>query len=200
MFRGGCVAVAGSRSLPAGGASLVASVVGDLVASGCQLVCGCATGADAAVISSAPVGSLRVFAAFGPDGAGSAGSVSAVSVVLQFARRGGWVGWWSGGQRGLLRVRLAARTRAVVSAATAGLVVFPASPSARGSWLAARLAVGRGLPVVAFPLGFSPSQLPTLGSGRWVAVGVPGVWASAWRWLRGQENLVFPDTKTIQGG
>jgi predicted Rossmann fold nucleotide-binding protein DprA/Smf involved in DNA uptake len=189
VFAGGVVALAGSRSLPAGGARLVSSVVGDLVASGCQLVCGCATGADAAVISSAPVSALRVFAAFGPDGSGSAGSVSAVSVVRQFARRGGWVGWWSGGQRGLLRVRLAARTRAVVSAADAGLVVFPASPSARGSWLAARLAVGRGLPVVAFPLGFLPSALPSLGAGRWVAVGAPGVWASAWRWAHGQAGL-----------
>jgi len=189
MFRGGCVAVAGSRSLPSGGARLVSAVVSELVASGCALVCGCATGADAAVISSAPVAALRVFAAFGPDGAGSAGSVSAVSVVRQFARSGGWVGWWSGGQRGLLRVRLAARTRAVVSAATAGLVVFPASPSARGSWLAARLAVARGLPIMTFPLGFRPSALPSLGSGRWVACGVPGVWASAWRWLRGQENF-----------
>jgi len=189
MFRGGCVALAGSRSLPSGGARLVSAVVSELVASGCALVCGCATGADAAVISSAPVGSLRVFAIFGPDGSGSAGSVSAVSVVRQFARRGGWVGWWSGGQRGLLGVRLAARTSAVVSAATSGLVVFPASPSARGSWLAARLAVSRGLPVVAFPLGFLPSTLPSLGVGRWVACGASGVWASAWRWVPEQKNL-----------
>jgi len=190
VFAGGVVALAGSRSLPAGGARLVSSVVGALVASGCALVCGCATGADAAVIRSAPpVGSLRVFAAFGPDGSGSAGSVSAVSVVQQFARRGGWVRWWSGRQRGLLRVRLAARTSAVVSAATADLVVFPSSPSARGSWLAARLAVARGLPVVVFPLGFPASQLPALGAGRWVAVGASGVWASAWRWAHGQAGL-----------
>lgn len=189
MFRGWCVAVAGSRSLPSGGAQLVSAVVSELVASGCALVCGCATGADAAVISSAPVGSLRVFAIFGPDGSGSAGSVSAVSVVLQFARHGGWVDWWSGGQRGLLRVRLAARTRAVVSAASSGLVLFPASPSARGSWLAARLAVGRGLPVVAFPIGFPASQLPALGAGRWVPAGASGVWALAWRWVSGQAGL-----------
>jgi predicted Rossmann fold nucleotide-binding protein DprA/Smf involved in DNA uptake len=189
MFSAGVVALAGSRSLSVSGSRLVSSVVGDLVSSGCALVCGCATGADAAVIGSAPVSALRVFAVFGPSGAGSAGSVSAVSVVQQFSRRGGCVGWWSAGQRGLLRVRLAARTRAVVSAATTGLVVFPASPSARGSWLAARLAVSRGLPVVAFPLGFPASQLPALGAGRWVAVGAPGVWASAWRWAHGQENL-----------
>jgi hypothetical protein len=189
MFSAGVVALAGSRSLSVSGSRLVASVVNELISCGCALVCGCATGADAAVIGSAPVGSLRVFAIFGHSGAGSAGSVSAVSVVQQFARRGGWVRWWSGGQRGLLRVRLAARTSAVVSAATAGLVLFPASPSARGSWLAAKLAVSRGLPVVAFPLGFSPSLLPALGAGRWVAVGAPGVWASAWRWVHGQENL-----------
>lgn len=189
VFAGGVVALAGSRSLPSGGARLVSSVVGALVASGCALVCGCASGADATVIRSAPLAALRVFAVFGPDGSGSAGSVSAVSVVQQFARRGGCVGWWSGGQASPLRVRLVARTRAVVSAATTGLVVFPASPSARGSWLAARLAASRGLPVVVFPLGFPPSVLPSLGSGRWAACGASGVWASAWRWLAGQEIL-----------
>ena len=189
MSSAGVMALAGSRFLPAGGARLVASVVKELVASGFQLVCGCATGADAAVICSAPPQALQVFAAFGPSGSGSC-SVSAVSAVRQFATAGGSVEWWSGGHGGRpLRFRLAARTRAVVSAATAGLVVFPASPSARGSWLAARLAAGRGLPVVAFPLALPPSALPSLGAGRWVACGGPGVWASAWRWLPRQDKL-----------
>ena len=190
MFSAGVVALAGSRFLPAGGVRLVASVVKELVASGFQLVCGCATGADAVVISSAPPQALRVFAVFGLSGTGSAGSVSAVSVVRQFATAGGSVVWWSGGHGGRpLRFRLAARTRAVVSAATAGLVVFLASPRSRGSLLAARLAVGRGLPVVAFPLALSPSALPSLGAGRWVASGASGLWASAWRWVCVQDKL-----------
>ncbi|WP_291338475.1 hypothetical protein, partial [Albidovulum sp.] len=46
------------------------------------------------------------------------------------------------------------------------------------SWLAARLALARGLPVVAFPLGFAPAQLPVLGPGAWQ----PAPWRGGWRW------------------
>lgn len=190
MFDDGVVAVAGSRSLPVGGLALVGSVSRSLVASGCSLVVGCASGADSACFSSVPVQSVRVLAAFGPGGAGAAGRVSAVSQLSAFVRGGGGVSWWAGGGASVpVRRRLAARSRAVVSAASSGLVVFFSSPSSRGSALAARFAVSRGLPVVAFAVGFPPSRLPSLGAGAWSSVGGAGPWAGAWRWVPGQAAL-----------
>jgi hypothetical protein len=180
---GGVVAVAGSRSLPSGGAQLVASVAHSLVAAGASLVVGCAVGADAAVVTAVPPAVLQVLAAFGPGGAG-AWSGSAVSAVWAFAATGGAVVWWAGGGPAVpLRARLAARTRAVVAKASAGLVVFFGSPASRGSVLAAQLAAARGLPVVTFPLGFAPAQLPLRGCGFWTPAGGSGVWAAAWVWV-----------------
>jgi hypothetical protein len=180
---GGVVAVAGSRSLPPGGAPLVAGVTRSLVAAGASLVVGCAVGADAAVVAAVPPAALRVLAAFGPGGAG-AWAGSAVSAVRAFAAAGGAVVWWAGGGPAVpLRARLAARTRAVVAEASAGFVVFFGSPMSRGAALATRCAVARGLPVLAFPLGFAPAQLPLLGYGSWVPAGGSGVWAGAWVWL-----------------
>ena len=91
--------------------------------------------------------------------------------------------WWAGGPASVpLPARLAARTRAVVGAASSGLVAFLASPGSRGTVLACRLAAERGLQVVAFPLGFHGQQLSALGGGRWVPCERAGVWAAAWRW------------------
>ena len=176
------MALAGSRQLPAGRAALVARVAGALVRSGSSLVVGCATGADEAVLSSVPPALVRCLAAFGPGGAGAC-PVSAVAQVAAHAASGGQVQWWAGGPASVpLPARLARRTRAVVGAASSGLVVFASSPSSRGSMLAARLAVARGLPVVVFPLGFTGSQLPALGAGQWVPCRQGGVWAAAWQW------------------
>lgn len=171
----GVVAVAGSRALPASGASLVVSVASDLVAVGSSLVVGCCSGADAALLSavpgSVPPSLVRCMAAFGPGGVG-AGPASAVAQVAKFAQVGGAVQWWAGGcAASPLRARLAARTRAVVCLASAGLVVFFASPTSRGSLLACRCALSRGLPVVAFAVGFSAEKLPELGAGFWVDYG-----------------------------
>jgi hypothetical protein len=180
---GGVVAVAGSRSLPPGGVQLVTGVARSLVAAGASLVVGCAVGADAAVVAAVPPAALRVLVAFGPGRAG-AWAGSAVSAVRAFAASGGSVSWWAGGGPAVpLRARLAARTRAVVAKASAGLVVFFGSPASRGSTLACRLAVGRGLPVVAFPLGLAPVQLPRLGCGSWVPAGGACGWVEAWVWL-----------------
>ena len=77
-----------------------------------------------------------------------------------------WVSWLAGGSLAVpLPARLSARTRAVVGSASVCAVVFFASPSSRGSFLAARAAVARGLPVFAFACGFDPELLPLLGSG-----------------------------------
>jgi hypothetical protein len=175
------VALAGSRSLPPGGSQLVAQVARSLVSAGSSLVVGCAAGADAAALAAVPPGSVRIFSAFGPGGAGSAGRVSAVAAVCAFAAAGGSMAWWAGGSAARpLRARLAARTRAVVAEASA-LVVFFTSPASRGSSLAARFAAERGLPVVAFPLGFF--GLPALGLGRWTPAGGSGCWSDALVWV-----------------
>jgi hypothetical protein len=183
------VAVAGSRTLPTAGAALVVRVASDLAAGGASLAVGCCSGADAALLSavpgSVPPSLVHCFAAFGPGGEG-AGQFSAVAAVQVFAASGGSVCWWAGGSASVpLRSRLAGRTRAVVGAADAGLVAFFGSPNSRGSLFACRLAVARGLPVLAFPVGFPPADLPLLGAGSWVPFGGFGGYA----WAEKQQNI-----------
>ena len=190
MFSGGVVAVVGSRSVPAAGAAVVARVARGLVGSGCSLSVGCCVGVDAAALSAVPVPALRVFAAFGPGGVGAC-RWSAVGLVGAFAARGGSVSWWAGGGPGVpLAARLVSRSRAVVAAASSGVVAFFASPASRGSASACRFAAGRGLPVLAFPLGFAGAALPALGAGAWVPAGGAGVWSGAWRWVPAQRGLL----------
>jgi hypothetical protein len=178
------LAVAGSRALPASGSALVVRVASDLAAGGASFAVGCCSGADAALLSavpgSVPPSLVRCFAAFGPGGE-SAGPFSAVAAVQAFAASGGCVHWWAGGPASVpLRSRLAGRTQAVVDAADRGLVAFFGSPSSRGSLFACRCALSRGLPVVAFPVGFPPSNLPSLGAGSWAPCGgcVGYAWAT----------------------
>lgn len=185
----GLVAVAGSRVLSASGSALVVRVASDLAASGASLMVGCCSGADAALLSAVPAylppSLVRCLAAFGPEGAG-AGPASAVARVSAFAAAGGQVQWWAGGPASApLRSRLADRTRAVVASADAGLVVFFSSPSSRGSLLACRCAVSRGLPVLAFPVGFPAARLPVLGAGFWVQAGQFG----GYFWARNQHEI-----------
>ena len=190
MFRlPGVVAVAGSRALPASGRALVVRMASDLAVRGASFVVGCCSGADAALLSavpgSVPPSLVRCLASFGPGGVGS-GSYSAVSMVSRFTGLGGSVQWWAGGPVSLpLWVRQADRTRAVVGSANAGLVVFFASPRSRGSLLACRCALSRGLPVLAFPVGFSGSELPLPGPGVWVSSGGYG----GFKWASKQENI-----------
>jgi hypothetical protein len=172
------VAVAGSRALPASGAALVVRVASDLAAGGASLAVGCCSGADAALLAavpgSVPPSLVHCFAAFGPGGEGC-GQFSAIAAVQAFAAAGGSMSWWAGGPASIpLRSRLAGRTRAVVGAADAGLVAFFGSPSSRGSLFACRCALARGLPVVAFPVGFPAAELPSLGLGSWVPCGAFG--------------------------
>jgi len=186
----GVVAVAGSRVLPASGLALVAQVVPVLAAGGVSFAVGCCSGADAALLATVSPSRVRCFAAFGSGGVGS-GQFSAVAAVSAFSGSGGFVQWWAGGSVFVpLRVRLARRTRAVVGAASVGLLVFFGSPNSRGSLLACQCAVLRGLPVVAFPCGFSGALLPSLGSGSWVAVGGTGVWSSAFLWVQTQQKCI----------
>lgn len=180
MIRGS-VAFAGSRALPVGFAPLVARVACRAVASGFGIAVGCCVGVDSVVLSSVPSWSVRCFAAFGVGGAGAC-SLSAVSLVSRLPSRGGSVSWLAGGSLSVpLPARLAARTRAVVGSASVGLCVFFASPSSRGSALAARSAAARGLPVFAFACGFCSSLLPVLGSGSWLPVRA-GAFVGGFEW------------------
>ena len=186
------IMLCGSRSVPSSAATVIDAVVGELLAGGRSLIVGCATGADEAalrsIMAAGAVDRVKVFAAFGPGGAG-AWHGSARSSVSRFAAAGGRVVWWAGGAAGVpLSIRLAARTRAVVSASS-GLVCFFNAPDSRGTRLAARLAAQRGLPVVAFPLGFRGSLLPHLGAGEWRRCSGSAAWSGAWRWVSIQAAL-----------
>ncbi len=186
----GVVAFAGSRVLPVGFAPLVSAVARRVVASGLGVAVGCCVGVDSVVLSSVPSWSVRCFAAFAACGSGAC-SLSAVSLVSGLPSRGGSVSWLAGGSLSVpLPARLAARTRSVVGAASSGLVVFFSSPSSRGSSLAARAAVSRGLPVFAFACGFCPSLLPSLGSGSWSPVR-SGAFAGGFSWLPASSPSLF---------
>ncbi len=193
-------AVAGGRSLSPRFAPLVSSVCSSLVASGASLSVGCAHGCDSFVLSAAvsgafPVSAVRCFAAFSASGRGVLGT-SAWSAVSSFAAAGGSVAWAS--YPGLLSLpvpaRLASRTSLVVSAASAGCVVFFSAPSSPGSFLAASSAVSRGLPVFAFSCGlFEPDCLPSLGAGSWSSaasfVPVPPGFPSPFVWVSSARSL-----------
>jgi len=128
-----------------------------------------------------------VFAAFGPGGAGSC-PVSSVAGVAAAAAAGVQVRWWAGGGPSVpLRARLARRSAALVSSASA-VVAFLASPAPGGSVGALSLAASRGLPAFACACGFSPALLPPLGAGSWVAV-ASGPLAGAFRWVPAATQL-----------
>ena len=212
----GVVMVCGSRSLSASAAPLVNQVVHSLLSAGRGIAVGCATGVDAAVVSSVLASSatsqLQVFAAFGPGGAGAAGRVSAVSIVSQAAANGVPVSWWAGGPASVpLRGRLASRSLACVRSVVgtgngAGLVAFVSALPSRswgsgafpscgsGSWSSVAAAAKLGLPVVVFPVGalvgVASAQLPVLPvsvGGSWSCAGA-GIWSGAWLW-QSSKNL-----------
>ena len=167
----GVVAVAGSRAMPANGSTLIIQISSELAARGSSFVVGCCSGADSALLSavpgSIPPSMVRCLSAFNSKGEGAAPS-SAVDQVFEFSRSGGSVEWLAGGVLSIYPwVRLANRTKQVINSANAGLLVFFSSPRSRGSILACRCAISRNLPVIAFPIGFSSSELPVLGRGYW---------------------------------
>ena len=167
----GIVAVAGSRAMPANGSALIVQITSELAARGSSFVVGCCSGADAALLSAVP-GSIppsivRCLSSFSSKGEGAAPS-SAINQVFKFSRSGGSVEWLAGGDISVLPwIRLANRTKQVINSANTGLLVFFSSPRSRGSLLACRCAISRNLSVIAFPIGFSSSELPVLGQGYW---------------------------------
>jgi len=187
------VAFAGSRFLSPESCLLVGRVAGTVVKTRRSLSVGCCIGADAAVLS-APnlrVGMIHCFSAFGPGGEGGDRSVSAIFTVSAFVSNGGEVYWLAGGPLSVpFRERLAARTAAVVGAATDACVVFFSTPKSPGTTLAASIAASRGLPLFAFPCGISPKQLPIVSAGSWKQVGGSGIWAQSFRWSPDQSVLI----------
>jgi len=207
---GSVVALAGSRRLSPAAAPLVERVTLALVRAGRSLAVGCCVGADEFVLSAVaggrlPADRVRVFAVFGPVSppfrawrfsAPGACRLSAVNPVAGALLAGASVSWWAGGGPSVpLPARLSSRTSAVLGVANGGLVVFPVSAGSRGSLGAAHQAAHAGLPVVAFPMGFPASQLPSLGSGCWVPAASRGLWANGWRW----QSATLPLFSTAQG-
>lgn len=186
VFSSGAVALGGSRGLVGPGTVALGDLVQSLQVAGHPLAVGCSTGADSDVLWLAPGnGPVSVFAVCDPSGAG-AWRNTAVYLVHGAARLGASVQWLAGGPLSLaLPVRLAARTRAVAAAASAGAVIAISSPDSVGSLLLARSVAARRLPVVALACGFSWLSLPPMASGGfWRKLGVgPGVVAA--QWVRG---------------
>jgi len=178
------VSFVGSRGLSPTFYPLIKKIITSVINSDRLISVGCCTGLDAFVLSAAPVNKIYCFSAFGPEGEGSF-IFSAVDQVKNFYNRGGEVQYWAGG-KGKLKHRLANRTKAVIYSTSVSTVVFFGSPNSKGSALACRLSIARGLRVYAFACGFSGEQLPLLNNGKWVCVGGSGVWSNSWYWKESQ--------------
>lgn len=173
------VAFAGSRECDY---TLIPDVVQSVLRSGRRISVGCCVGCDSIVLSSLLKEQGTCYAAFGENGEGSC-PVSAVSMVNQFASEGGEVVYWAGGGQSVpLNRRLSNRTVAVATSATTACVVFFSSPHSIGTFLAARTASRRSVPVYAFPIGFDGCHLPKLGYGGWLPVEKKGAWSKAFLW------------------
>jgi len=215
----GVVGFCGPRVAPVVAAPLVGRTVAAVLRQGRAVATGCASGVDALVVAAAlgagAGSSLFVFSAFGPSGLGVVGSSSSLVGVAAAAGAGAHVAWFAGGGPGSVgsgaslppaRARLAGRSLAFVRFVAgqgpgSGLVGFVSgSPFApfgpgpwpacgSGSWGSLGAAALLGLPVIAFPCGWSsfpgPVGLPALPgpAGSWAPAAASGLWASAWRWV-----------------
>jgi len=178
------VAFVGSRGLSPTFSKLVEAVLKSVIDSDRVISVGCCTGLDAFVLGAAPPEKVYCFSAFGEDEQGAC-CYSATAHVKQFYDWGGIVKYWSGG-KGPLKNRLSNRTKAVIYSASVSTVIFFGSPSSKGSALACRLSISRGLRVYAFACGFPGEQLPTLKNGKWKRVGGSGIWSDSWCWKASQ--------------
>lgn len=164
-FPAGCVAVAGSRTLPPAYIPLVASIAQHIARSSGGLSVGCCLGVDQAVISSVEPKFLHIHTIFNARGEGAC-SLSTVQSVLSSASAGSRLTWLSGGDLSKpLNFRLSSRTKAVVSSASSGLLAFFISGASRGTSLACKTAASQGLPVLA--IVSDPAFLPTIKGFSW---------------------------------
>ena len=180
----------GSRSIQSTASPLISMVAHSVLSSSdARLAVGCSTGVDRYVIEAIPKSALSrvsIFAAFGPDGAGSC-NLSAVSTVVRAVGGGASVRWWSGGSALVpIRQRLALRSVALAQHLAASspstLICFLSSPESGGSILACRRAAQLGVPVMVICIGFLPAQLPRLRKrGSWIQAQIGGFPAVVWR-------------------
>lgn len=191
------IGFSGSRQIGENGraAVLVKRVVRQVIARGHRIAVGCAVGVDQIVLRTIlectreQMAQLEVFAVGGPDGVTGFWKDSAVHEVVRVSRTRGQVHWYAGGRQGSMGRRLMARSAAMVwrvaataEAEKAALVAFLDSPNSRGTVATMREAARQDLPVIAFPVGFSPEKLPRLGEGGWVQAADSGLWSFGWKW------------------
>jgi len=168
------VGVCGSRHLPPGASYAIANRVAELLASGHDIVTGCALGTDSAAIGAA-LGlnrphQLTVMAAFGRRGTGAIPGCSSPAAVAAAAAAGANVQYWTGGRPPTIpaRARLARRSlamlRYLLNDGGALLACPNSSPppwlgpgrqwqtTGSGTWSAIAWAAGNDLPVYLLPL------------------------------------------------
>ena len=164
----------GSRSLPSSFFGLVRAVVAAAAPGAGWVSCGCAAGADQAVVAALLAlgwaALLRLFCVGAPSGAGFWSGSAPVSLFRAAAAAGASVSWLAGGVLSVpLRARLLRRSLAALPGCSAA-VFFLASPAPSGSLTIAAAAVSLfRLPVFVFPCGFSVLPAGLAGcAGAWV--------------------------------
>lgn len=194
------IAIAGSRSLSSSYSDLIDNVVKSIITSGAHISVGCCVGCDDVVIwsilngpagANVPLSSIRCFAAFDESGDGSCSLTARSTVFILSNAIPGSVSWLAGGPLSVpLRGRLAKRTKTVIDSASACVVFFDSADSV-GTLGAARTALSRGLPVIAFACGLQANSLPSLGAGSWVSIKGDGVWSRSFQWVSSLLSLPF---------
>ena len=180
------VCFGGSRALSSAFAPLVSRVVGAVVARGALVSVGCASGADAfvvsAVLSAGSASLLRVCAVGSASGAGFWRGSCSLALLRSAGAAGARVLWLAGGGLAVpLRARLFARSLSSLRGCGCA-VFFLASASSSGSLAVAAAAAASGLPVFAFSCGFAGAPSPLAGvSGRWSPASFLGF--RCWAWL-----------------
>jgi hypothetical protein len=153
------IAIIGSRAISH---PIIRETAEKAVLAGHHISTGCCIGADASVITGASAAnpkSLRIFAAFGPDGHGSCG----LSNPEILNPKNEWnISWWSGGGFWLpLRARLAKRADACIDSADFVIAAFQDGPSV-GTIRACEHALSLGLSIAVLNIGTPPE--PRQGS------------------------------------
>lgn len=202
------VMICGSRRADESTVQKVDRVVEALLKKQRTLSVGCASGVDAAAVSSVirhgGCSRLSVFAIGSSAGEGFTSSASAFEGVQAAAQAGAQVAWCAGGGLNVsMRARLARRSLACVQSLSSddALIAFVSGcpgvwsgsgvwrSCSSGTWSSVLAAILSGVPVFVFPVGDIP--LPSLPiQGDWVVNTSSGVWRHIWR-FKNQQNSLF---------
>lgn len=202
------VMICGSRRANEGTMHKVDRVVASLLKKQRTISVGCASGVDAAAVSSVirhgGCSRLSVFAIGNSGGEGFTLSASAFEGVQAAAQTGAQVAWCAGGGLNVsMRARLARRSLACVQSLSTddALIAFVAnSPGvwsdsgvwrscSSGTWSSVLAAILSGVPVFVFPIGDIPLPLLPI-QGDWVVNKGTGLWRHFWR-FKYQQNSLF---------